>query len=361
MSPGLDLENINGLRKQDNYPYIIAGPCSAESKEQVMQIAESLSKIDNIKAFRAGIWKPRTRPAMFEGVGDIGLEWLKEVKQKYAFKTAVEVATPEHIEKCLNAGIDIIWIGARTTVNPFSVQELADAIKGADVSVLVKNPLHPELKLWLGAIERFNKSGIKKLGAIHRGFYTYEKHPYRNLPMWEIPIELKRIAPDLPVFNDPSHISGKRKLLESVTQKAMDLAMDGIMIETHNNPDKALTDSKQQITPENLKRLLSNLIFRNTSGDEEFKNELELLRHEINQIDNELLTTLSRRMQKSKEIGLYKKQHNITVLQIQRFREMLKERIEIGEELDLDKEFVMSLLSLVHKESIQRQFKVFGD
>jgi chorismate mutase len=252
-----------------------------------------------------------------------------------------------------------MWIGARTTVNPFSVQELAEAVKGVDTSIFVKNPLHPELKLWIGAIERFNKSGIKKLGAIHRGFYSYDNQYYRNLPMWEIPIELKRIAADLPIINDPSHIGGSRNLIASISQKALDLAMDGLMIETHHNPDMAITDSKQQITAKKLKLILDKLVIKKIFGDTEFEDGLEKLRSEINEIDRELLNALAKRMKKSMDIGKYKKDHGITVLQIKRFQEMLKERLEIGEDLGLDKNFVMRLLQLVHRESVQLQFEVF--
>jgi len=358
MSTNLNIESIEGCCPGDEI-FLIAGPCSAESEAQMMHIADDLSVIPQLKYFRAGIWKPRTRPEIFEGVGEIGLEWLKNIKKKYNYKTAVEVATPKHIELCLKHDVDLMWIGARTTVNPFSVQELAEAVKGVDTSIFVKNPLHPELKLWIGAIERFNKSGIKKLGAIHRGFYSYDNQYYRNLPMWEIPIELKRIAPELPIINDPSHIGGSRNLIASISQKALDLAMDGLMIETHHNPDKAITDSKQQITVEKLKLILDELVIKKIFGDTEFEDGLEKLRAEINEIDRELLNTLAKRMKKSMDIGNYKKDHGITVLQIKRFQEMLQERLEIGEDLGLDKNFVMRLLQLVHRESVQLQFEVF--
>jgi chorismate mutase len=358
MSTDLNIESIDGCCPGDEI-FLIAGPCSAESESQMMRIADDLSDVPQLKYFRAGIWKPRTRPDIFEGVGEIGLQWLKDVKQKYGYKTAVEVATPQHIELCLKYDVDLMWIGARTTVNPFSVQELADAVKGVDTSIFVKNPLHPELKLWIGAIERFNKSGIKRLGAIHRGFYSYDNQHYRNLPMWEIPIELKRIAPELPIINDPSHIGGKRNLIAGISQKALDLAMDGLMIETHNDPDNALTDSKQQITAERLKQILDKLVIKKIFGDTAFEDGLEKLRAEINDIDRELLNTLARRMQKSADIGKFKKENGITVLQIKRFQEMLKERLEIGEELGLDSGFVMRLLQLVHRESVQLQFEVF--
>jgi len=341
-----------------NKPLIISGPCSAESEQQLMETGRALATIPEVKLFRAGIWKPRTRPDIFEGVGAVGLEWLKNLKAETGLKTCVEVANPQHVEACLKNNVDVLWIGARTTVNPFSVQELADSLKGVDIPVMVKNPLHPDLKLWIGAFERLNQVGINKLLAIHRGFYTYEKTPYRNLPMWEIPIELKRLVPNLAVITDPSHICGNRELLQSISQKAMDLAMDGLMLESHINPNAALTDASQQLEPKNLKKLLDQLVLRQEYGTQDFENLLEKLRFEIDHIDKELLTILARRVEKIKEIGHYKKENNITVLQMDRLRQMMISRLKMGKKLGLDNKFVLKMLQLVHKDSIQIQTQI---
>lgn len=342
-------------------PLIISGPCSAESYDQLMRTGKELAKIDQVKIIRAGIWKPRTRPEIFEGVGETALEWLLELKKETSLKTCVEVATPEHIELALKYQVDVLWIGARTTVNPFSVQILADVLKGVDIPVMVKNPLHPDLKLWVGALERINNAGITKLAAIHRGFYTYDNKPFRNLPMWEIPIELKRLIPSLPIIVDPSHICGNRTLLASVAQRALDLSMDGLMFESHYNPDIALTDAEQQLTPKNLELLLSNLVVRKEYGNQDFENILEKLRHEIDLMDHELLSILSRREEKTKQIGVYKKTNNITVLQIDRLRKMIQERLDYGEKLGLDYAFILKLLQLVHKDSIRVQTDIMQE
>jgi len=356
--------NILPLQKwfdTDGKPLIISGPCSAESEEQLLETGRALAEIPEVRMIRAGIWKPRTRPDIFEGVGEIGLEWLKTLKKETGLKTCVEVAKPQHIEACLKHDVDVLWIGARTTANPFSVQELADTLNGIDIPVMIKNPLHPDLKLWIGALERFNQAGVEKMAAIHRGFYTYEKTPFRNLPMWEIPIELKRIVPNLAVITDPSHICGNRELLQSVSQKAMDLAMDGLMLESHINPEVALTDASQQLKPKNLQILLNNLVLRQEFGSQDFENILEKLRFEIDSIDKELLTILSRRLHKIEEIGYYKKENNITVLQMDRLRQMMISRLKLGKELGLDSKFVLKLLQLVHKDSIQVQTNIMID
>lgn len=357
MSTNINLETL----PLHNSPFIIAGPCSAESFEQVMETGKAIAQIPKIEYYRAGIWKPRTRPDGFEGLGEIALPWLAAMKKETGLKTVVEVATPNHVNLCLNAGIDMIWLGARTTANPFSVQEIAEALKGVDIPVLVKNPLHPDLKLWIGALERVNKAGIKNLAAVHRGFFTYDNGPFRNLPMWEIPIELKRLIPDLPVITDPSHISGKRKLIPEIAQKALDLAMDGLMIETHINPKNAKTDAAQQLTPQGLKELLDNLVRRKEYGTKDFESLLEKIRKEVDDIDSELLQILWRRMEKIEEIGRYKKENNITVLQIDRLRKMMISRLKTGKELGLDKKFILKLLQLVHKESIQIQTKIMNN
>jgi chorismate mutase len=342
-------------------PFLISGPCSAENREQLINTGLALAKEGKINIFRAGIWKPRTRPDGFEGVGEKGLQWLLELKKQTGLKTCVEVATPEHIQLALKYEVDILWIGARTTVNPFSVQILADTLKGVDIPVMVKNPLHPDLKLWIGALERINNAGITKLAAIHRGFYTYDNKPFRNLPMWEIPIELKRIIPNMPIICDPSHISGKRELLSGVAQKALDLSMDGLMIESHINPEIALTDAEQQITPKNLSKLVDELVIRKEFGSVEFENLLEKLRFEMDQLDHELLTILSRRNEKTIQIGEYKKENNITVLQIGRLRRMMQERLEFAKSLELDSAYVSKLLQQIHKESIRIQTNIMQE
>lgn len=353
--------NNSFLQQDKNKPFIIAGPCSAESEQQVMETAAELASSGKISYFRSGIWKPRTRPDGFEGLGEKALAWLQKVKEVYGMKTCVEVAKPQHVEACLSAGIDMLWVGARSTANPFSVQEIAESLKGVDIPVMVKNPLHPDLKLWIGALERIGGAGIQQLGAVHRGFYTYDNGPYRNLPMWEIPIELKRLFPGLPLICDPSHISGKRILIQEVAQKALDLDMDGLMIESHCNPKKALTDANQQLTPEDLLRLLDHLVIRKAYGTEDFESLLESLRKEIDSIDAELLQILHRRMEKIIEIGKYKKENNIRILQIERLRKMMISRMKSAKELGLDPMFTARLLQLVHKESIQLQSKLLHD
>jgi len=355
MGTTLDIAEKDNWLKKGKEPFLIAGPCSAENRDQVLETGRLLAKIPHLSMIRAGVWKPRTRPDIFEGVGEPALQWLQELKQETGLKTCVEVATPEHIDLALKYNIDVLWIGARTTVNPFSVQTLADSLKGVDIPVMVKNPLHPDLKLWIGALERINNAGITKLAAIHRGFYTYDNKPFRNLPMWEIPIELKRIIPELTLICDPSHISGKRSLIQSVAQRALDLSFDGLMIESHFNPNIALTDASQQLTPLDLKKLIENLVIRNEYGSTDFENLLEKLRFEVDHLDHELLNILSQRNEKTKQIGEYKKQNNITVLQIARLRKMIQERLDYGKNLELDNSFILKLLQLIHKESIRVQ------
>ncbi len=341
-------------------PLVISGPCSAESYAQVMETARELSKIPQVRVFRAGIWKPRTRPTGFEGVGIEGLKWLQEVKAETGLLTTVEVAKPGHIESALKHDIDILWFGARTVVNPFTVQELCDSLKGHDVPVMVKNPLHPDFKLWLGAIERLHKAGIRKIAAVHRGFYFYKHALYRNQPMWEIPIELQRQLPGLPLICDPSHICGKRDLLQGISQKALDLGMAGLMIESHINPASALTDADQQLTPDALAQMLSHLQVRSMSGTAEFETLLEQLRSEIDKIDAELLDILAKRMKIVEEIGEYKRENNIAVLQIRRWADIIFDRQNIGSKLGLNKEFLLQMLQLVHKESIRKQEEIMG-
>ncbi|HRY31412.1 MAG TPA: chorismate mutase [Bacteroidales bacterium] len=349
---------ISRWQEQLSEPLLIGGPCSAETEEQLLATAREIALIPQVKVFRAGIWKPRTRPDGFEGAGEAGLKWMQRVRQETGLLTTVEVANPHHIELALKYGIDILWIGARTVVNPFSVQEICDGLAGVDIPVMVKNPVNPDIKLWIGALERLNRSGIDKLIAIHRGFFYYQRDQYRNSPMWEIPIELKRLYPALPVICDPSHICGKTEYLAEIAQKALDLEMQGLMIETHIDPAAALTDAQQQLSPSGLKQLLSGLIFRNLNGFQEYQSRLDELRKEIDRIDWTLLDILSRRMKIVEEIGEYKKKKNITILQIRRWRNIIHDRLENGRKLGLGKDFLMRLLELVHRESIQRQMEI---
>ncbi len=360
MGNELKIQALNEWIDIDTKPLVISGPCSAESEQQVLDIAREIAKIPNVKIFRAGIWKPRTRPGSFEGVGEKGLKWLQQVKAESGLLTAVEVANPEHIRLAVKHDVDILWIGARTVVNPFSLQELASELKGIDKPIMVKNPVNPDLDLWIGAIERFNLAGITKIAAVHRGFYFFDKTPYRNAPMWEIPIELKRRFPNLPVICDPSHICGERTMLLDVAQKSLDLDMDGVMIEAHTDPDKALTDPQQQITPGELSLIVDKLIVRTKRGDFELENKLELLRSEIDKIDAELLQILARRMEVVDEIGNYKKENNITILQLKRWTKIVRDRLKTGTNAGLRKSFIQTLLEVVHNESIQRQTEIFN-
>jgi chorismate mutase len=333
---------------------VISGPCSVESREQLLETAKGLSEIDRVKVLRGGIWKPRTRPDAFEGIGEKGLEWMLEAKQRYGFLTMTEVAVPEHVELALKHGIDILWIGARTVVNPFSMQELSGCLKGVDVPVFVKNPIVPDLKLWLGAFERLGGAGVKYLGGIHRGFVSYDETHYRNAPLWEIPIELLRLRRDIPVITDISHICGCRELLQEVAQTALDMGTIGFMIETHNDPEHALTDAKQQITPESLKKAFNSLVFRKrkVEGDDVILNNL---RKEIDVIDDELLNLIAKRMNISEKIGDFKKEHKVTVLQMDRWKSVMEDHINKGVNLGLNEESVKEIFEIIHKDSIERQ------
>jgi chorismate mutase len=352
----LKIRALNTYLTKDNEPLIIAGPCGAETREQVLKIAEDLSQIKTVKVLRAGIWKPRTRPNSFEGVGEEGLKWLSEAKQRFNLLTAVEVANAQHVELALKNKVDILWIGARTTVNPFTVQEIADAIKGVDIPVMIKNPIHADLQLWLGAIERINNSGIEKLIAVHRGFHFSGKSKYRNKPLWEIPIELKTIIPDLPIICDPSHISGKREWILDVAQKALNIGMNGLMIESHPDPDKALSDAQQQITPSALKELLDKLQFRQTNtNNAEFTDKLNQLRQIIDEVDDELINVLKKRISVIEEIARYKKEHNITAFQLERWQEILRTRPQWAEKLGVSRSHIEKICQLLHEESIRVQ------
>ena len=352
----MELEKITFEGVEQKRPMIIAGPCSAETEEQIMETARGLAAA-GVKIFRAGVWKPRTKPGGFEGGGEACLEWLKRVKQELGMLTAVEVATEKHVKAALTAEVDILWIGARTAANPFAVQEIADALKGHDVTVLVKNPVNPDLELWIGALERINNAGIKRLGAIHRGFSEYEKSLYRNPPQWHIPIELRRRLPELPIFCDPSHMGGRRELIAPLSQEAMDLGFDGLMIEAHNCPDCAWSDKNQQVTPEALAVILDHLVIRETTQTTE---SLAELRREIDTLANQLLALLSKRMRISHEIGQYKKEHNMPVLQAQRYDEILSLRGAQATELDLNPEFITTVLRAIHEESVHVQMKLIN-
>ncbi|MFD2515932.1 prephenate dehydrogenase [Pontibacter locisalis] len=342
-------------------PLVISGPCSAETEEQVMQTCQQLAATGKVDVLRAGIWKPRTRPNNFEGVGTIGLEWLKKAKEATGLMTAVEVANKQHVEEALKHGVDILWIGARTTVNPFSVQEIADALQDVDVPVLIKNPINADLELWLGAIERISGAGITKLGAIHRGFAKYGETKYRNAPQWQLPIELKRRLPDLPMICDPSHICGNRELIAEVSQQAMDLNYTGLIIESHINPDKALSDAKQQVVPERLAQIINELVLRDGySGKVITDDTLQALREQVDQYDSEILTIISQRMQVVESIGQYKKENNLTILQTSRWNDILNHSFAKGEKLGLSKDFIEKYLKAVHQESINHQSAVMN-
>ncbi len=343
------------------HPLIIAGPCSAESEDQIYQTALKLSNL-NIKIFRAGIWKPRTRPGNFEGVGTDGLKWLSRVKKELGLLVATEVANTFHVEAALKNEIDILWIGARTSANPFAVQEIADAIKGVNIPVLIKNPVNPDLDLWIGAIERINKAGIKKIIAIHRGFSSYDKSIYRNNPHWEIPIELKRRIPDIFIIVDPSHISGNKKLLFEVSQRAMDLNFDGLMIESHINPSKALSDAGQQITPKELDKMLSKLVIRRSElNDNNYIHILGELRSQIDIIDHDILDVLEKRMTVVEKIGRLKKEKNISILQTKRWDEILTKKLKESPKKGLNAEFILKIFEAIHQESINHQSKIMNE
>jgi chorismate mutase len=337
-------------------PFVIAGPCSAETEEQVMSAARQLSA-DGVKVLRAGIWKPRTKPGGFEGIGSEGLAWLKKVKQETGMYVSTEVATQKHVYEALKFGVDLLWVGARTTANPFAVQEIAEALQGVDIPVLVKNPVNPDLELWIGALERLSNVGITKLGAIHRGFSSYDKKIYRNLPQWHIPIELKRRYPDLPILCDPSHIGGSRDLILPLSQQAMDLNYDGLIIESHCDPDNAWSDASQQVTPARLKEILETLVIRDRKQSTE---DLSDLRKQIDELDDQLLELLAKRMRISCEIGTFKKEHNMTVVQTGRYDEILHTRISQAEAMKMDTEFIRTILEAIHEESVRQQVVILN-
>ena len=349
----LNLQPLH-LPSDNERPFVIAGPCSAETEEQVMKTAWQLAK-KGCHMFRAGVWKPRTKPGGFEGNGLKALPWLKRVKEETGMLVATEVATPTHVEQALAHGIDILWIGARTSANPFAMQDLADALRGTDATVLVKNPVNPDLELWIGALERINQAGITKLAAVHRGFSSYDKKIYRNLPMWQIPIELRRRIPELPIVCDPSHMGGKRELIAPLSQQALDLGFDGLMIESHCDPDKAWSDAKQQVTPEVADYIVGMLVARDNTYTTE---GIKLLRQQIDKIDNELMDLLAKRMRVCREIGQYKKEHNMQVLQTGRYNEILDKRGVQGSLTGMSPEFVKQVFEHIHEESVRQQVEI---
>jgi chorismate mutase len=347
----LKLQSILLPGTDGNRPLVIAGPCSAETEDQVLSTAKALASME-VKIFRAGVWKPRTKPGGFEGVGSIGLSWLRRVKDVTGMYVATEVATRDHIFEALKAGIDVLWIGARTVANPFAVQEIADALQGIDIPVLIKNPVNPDLELWIGAIERIYGAGLRRIGVIHRGFSSYDKKMYRNMPLWHLPIELRRRYPSLPILCDPSHIGGRRELIAPLCQQAMDLNFDGLIIEAHCCPEEAWSDAAQQITPDVLDYVLNLLVIRDVSQTTE---NLSALRRQIDAIDEGLLELLAKRMRVSREIGVYKKEHNMPILQTPRYGEILDNRASRGTSLDLNPDFVRRILSEIHEESVRQQ------
>lgn len=352
----MELESILLPGIEPKRPIIIAGPCSAETEEQVMQTATELAN-RGIRIFRAGIWKPRTKPGGFEGVGEPGLAWLQRVKQETGMYVTTEVATSRHVEAALNAGMDMLWIGARTCANPFAMQEIADALAGVDIPVLVKNPVNPDLELWIGGMERLNNAGVKRMAAIHRGFSSYDKKIYRNLPQWHIPIELRRRIPNLPIFCDPSHIGGKRELIASLSQQAMDLGFDGLIVESHCNPDCAWSDAAQQVTPDVLAYILNLLVIRKEKQSTENLNEL---RTQIDECDNNIIEILAKRMRICREIGTFKKEHAMTILQTGRYNEILEKRGAQGELCGMSADFVRTIFEAIHGESVRQQMEIIN-
>ncbi len=350
----MDLNKITLPGVEEKRPIVIAGPCSAETEEQVMQTAKQVAE-QGVKIFRAGIWKPRTKPGGFEGIGSEGLAWLRNVKKETGMYVSTEVATAKHVLEALKYGIDLLWIGARTTANPFAVQEIADALQGVDIPVLIKNPVNPDLELWIGAIERIYNAGLRNIGVIHRGFSSYDKKLYRNLPQWHIPIELHRRFPKMSIFCDPSHIGGSRELIAPLSQQAMDLQFDGLIIESHCNPEKAWSDKDQQVTPEVLGLILNMLVVREMNQTTE---NLATLRKQIDEIDVNLIELLAKRMRISREIGQYKKEHDMPVLQAVRYDEIISKRVAQAAAMEMSEEFMKTILEAIHTESVRQQMEI---
>lgn len=350
----MNLNSLNLQGVEEKRPLLIAGPCSAETEDQVLETAKQLAS-NGVKVFRAGVWKPRTKPGGFEGNGVTALPWLQKVKKETGMLTATEVATAKHVEEALKHDVDLLWVGARTTADPFAVQEIADTLKGTNIPVLVKNPVNPDLELWIGALERLNNAGITRLGAIHRGFSTYDKKLYRNLPQWHIPIELHRRYPELPIICDPSHIAGRRDLIATLCQQAMDLQFDGLIVESHNDPEHAWSDASQQVTPDVLSLIINNLVIRETSQTTE---NLTELRKQIDEIDMTLIETLAKRMRISREIGTYKKEHEMPILQTNRYDEIINKRAQEGVELGMGNDFMKIVFEAIHSESVRQQMTI---
>ena len=360
MKANLDVQPLSSWINTNNKPLIIAGPCSAETEEQVLETALGIAKEGYAHVLRAGVWKPRTRPGSFEGKGEEALPWLQQAKKETGLPIAIEVATPQHVELAMKYDVDILWIGARTTVNPFNVQDLADAMKGLDVPVLIKNPVNPDLALWLGAFERIAGAGITKLGAIHRGFSNAQETKYRNSPMWQIAVEFKTHFPQIPMIGDPSHMAGKRAYLSELTQRAMDLSYDGLIIESHRNPDEAWSDASQQVTPSALKELLDGIEFRKATYGSDFQSELDRLRQRLDNLDRELLEVLASRMSVVEQLGEYKRDNNVAVLQLDRWKQVHTSRADWGKSLNLYPETIEELFKLIHMESIRKQTEVMN-
>lgn len=359
MTLKLEINPIKAWLPSIDNPLLISGPCSLESEEQAMETAKLLAKDKRVFVYRGGVWKPRTRPGSFEGVGSIGIKWLQMVKEETGLPVGTEVANAQHTEEALKAGIDVLWIGARSTASPFVVQEIADVLKGTDAVVMVKNPVNPDAQLWMGAIERVHSAGIRNIVGIHRGFTPFRQTKYRNYPNWKTFIELKRMLPNLPVICDPSHIAGTRKYLLEVSQKAFDMGMDGLMLESHRDPSCALSDAAQQLTPEDLGKLLDKLVIRvENANNPDFENQLDVLRNRIDAIDSELLETLSSRVQIVKEIGRYKRDNNVTALQINRWTELMEKRVDTGKNLALNETFIKILFQLIHEDSVRTQTEI---
>jgi len=362
MTLELDINPIKTwLPKIDN-PLLIAGPCSLETEKQAMETAKLLAKDKRVFVYRGGVWKPRTRPGSFEGVGSIGLKWLQLVKQETGLPVGTEVANAQHTEEALKAGLDVVWIGARSTASPFVVQEIADVVKGSDKIVMIKNPVNPDVQLWMGAIERIHQAGIKNIVAIHRGFTPFSETKYRNYPNWQTVIELRQLLPNVPIICDPSHIAGKREYLYEISQKAFDMGLEGLMIESHIDPSCALSDAAQQLTPADLAKLLDRLVIRHENANNpEFETRLDVLRNRIDSIDAELLETLSARVAIVKQIGKYKKENNVTALQINRWSKLMEDRVNIGRKLDINENFVKTLFQLIHEDSVRMQTEIMDE
>ena len=362
MAEKLDIRSVREWLPQINNPLLVAGPCSLETEKQTLETARLLAKDHRVFIFRGGIWKPRTRPGSFEGIGSVGLKWMQLVKEETGLPVGIEVANAIHTEEALKHGIDVLWIGARSTASPFVVQEIADVLKGTDSVVMVKNPVNPDLQLWMGAIERVYRAGIRNIVAIHRGFTPFGETKYRNYPSWQTVIELRRLMPEVPVICDPSHIAGKREYLLEIAQKAFDMGLDGLMLESHVDPSCALSDKEQQLTPADLGKLLDRLVIRHQSANNPFfENQLELLRNRIDSLDNELLEVLSSRMDIVREIGRYKKEHNVTALQINRWAQLMEDRVKLGQKLNLSKTCTQILFQLIHEDSVRMQTEIMDN